>query len=43
MIRILDFIIEKCQQFRHYLLERKLPKECRNPWVDGYNKWKNKK
>ena len=39
-IRILDYLIDKLSQFRHFLYERNLPEECRKPWVEGYRKWK---
>ncbi len=40
MIRILDFLIDKLSQFRHFLRERDLPSECKTDWIKGYRKWK---
>ena len=33
-------VISLCEKLQHKLRERNLPKECREPWIKGYNKHK---
>ena len=35
----LDKIVSLCEKAKIYLQERKLPKECRQSWLNGYKKW----
>ena len=35
-------VINLCEKLQHRLKERNLPKECREPWIKGYNKFKKK-
>ena len=41
MIRILDYIIDKCKEFREYLIVRSLPKgESVHEWAKKNAKYK---
>ena len=35
----LDKIVSLCEKAKIYLQERKLTKECRQSWLNGYKKW----
>ena len=44
MRRLVNYLIEKLEQFKIYLIDRDLRKRCgikHDKWVDGYNRWKN--
>ena len=43
MIKILDYIILKCEEFREYLIMRSLPKDCydQKAKAESLKKWVN--